>query len=149
MTFILNMLSNPEFLNYYILMACASTSKKVELKLQNFNRVKIVRITEKGDATPTDLVKSVSKVNLDKVDLPKTKDISEVDSARPNITDYAEIKSEEVKIYEPKSCKTWYDSLDLTSIPLGQDILDTISLGESDKDADSTIGFISHLSNRN
>ncbi|KAH0818768.1 hypothetical protein GEV33_004023 [Tenebrio molitor] len=139
MTFILNMLSNPEFLNYYILMACASTSKKVELKLQNFNRVKIVRITEKGDATPTDLVKSVSKVNLDKVDLPKTKDISEVDSARPNITDYAEIKSEEVKIYEPKSCKTWYDSLDLTSIPLGQDILDTISLGESDKDADSTI----------
>ncbi|XP_044269476.1 uncharacterized protein LOC123014420 [Tribolium madens] len=127
MTYILNLLSNPEFINYYILRSCASESKKSELKLNDFNRVKIIQITEKGDTTPTDLVKSVSKTNL-----------ARVDAIEPQTKEIVEFKSEEVKIYEPKSCKTWYDSLDLTSIPLGQDILDSISLGESDKDVDNT-----------
>ncbi|EFA09342.1 uncharacterized protein LOC103314394 [Tribolium castaneum] len=127
MTYILKLLSNPEFINYYILKSCAPENKIQELNLNSYNRVKITKITEKGDTTPSDLVKSMSKTNLAKVDTiePQTKEI-------------VEFKTEDVKIYEPKSCKTWYDSLDLTSIPLGQDILDSISLGESDKDVDNT-----------
>ncbi|XP_063925497.1 uncharacterized protein LOC135139260 [Zophobas morio] len=141
MFYILNLISNPEFLNYYILTACASNNKKLDLKLENYNSVKIVQITEKGDVTPTDMVKSGSKVSLNKLDTITEpfviKEVTEVDGSPPTITDYSEIKTDEVKIYEPKSCKTWYDTLDLTSIPLGQDILDTISLGESDKEIDT------------
>lgn len=128
MIYILNLLSNPELINYYILKSCASESKSKDLKLNRFNRVKITQITEKGDATPSDLNKSISKTNLAKVDAPELLQNKET-----------EFKSEEVKIYEPKSCKTWYDSLDLTSIPLGQDMLDTIGFDEPEKDFE-TIG---------
>ncbi|RZC43120.1 PXA domain containing protein, partial [Asbolus verrucosus] len=143
MTYILNLLSNPEFLNYYILNSCASENKRSELKLDNYNRVKIIQITEKGDVTPSDPVKSVSKLNLTKI-TPSTDSLQlqksdDVDGKKPGEKqpinlDYSQIKSEEVKIYEPKSCKTWYDSYDLASVPLGQDILDIISVGDSDKD---------------
>ncbi|XP_044269489.1 uncharacterized protein LOC123014428 [Tribolium madens] len=107
MTYILNLLSNPEFINYYILRSCASENEKNELKLDDFNRVKISQNTTHYN----DPDKSVSKANLSKVDATKNR--------------AKEIKS------ELKKCNTFNVSLDLTSVPEGQDIPDSISLRES------------------
>lgn len=137
-SYILNLLSNPEFINYYLLSICVSASKRQELKLNDYNRVKIVQITEEGGLTPADLVKSISKTNL--INDAKISQNHELDGGKPL---FHGTNIEEVKIYEPKSCKTWYDSLDLTSIPLGQDILDTLIVEDSDKDGEGKRFLIS------
>lgn len=138
-SYILNLLSNPEFINYYLLSICVSAAKRQELKLNDYNRVKIVQITEKGGLTPADLTKSISETNL--TNDAKSGQNHELDAGKPPSQD---TNIEEVKIYEPKSCKTWYDSLDLTSIPLGQDILDTLIVEDSDKDGEGK-GFLISL----
>ncbi|XP_015838624.2 uncharacterized protein LOC103314392 [Tribolium castaneum] len=125
MTHFLILLSNPELINYYILRSCASESKINELNLNNFNRVRIIQNMEKKDTISSDPLKS-SETNLAKAAV-----------IEPQIKDIVEISC--------NSTSTWKDSIDvpdgvslrvcksltIASIPLGQDIPDSISLRES------------------
>lgn len=139
----LNLISNPEFLNYYILTSCISENKKNELKLENYSGIKIVHVTDETvDLSPVKTENSVeNSIKISKKPEIDTLNDENKEFKRkppklatikpPQVRQNNEM-TEEVKIYEPKSCKTWYDSYDLESVTLGQDILDIMDSSEKD-----------------
>ncbi|XP_060529839.1 uncharacterized protein LOC132704092 isoform X4 [Cylas formicarius] len=157
-SYLLQIFSKPDVLNYLILNSVVSCSERDSLKLNEYGRISIIKYfdvtdslnhqnlnfeyKDEGHGKQKDIIKpeEVKKeIKQDKTPVQLEKNYEIVLRRRKAVEmlekqDYLPKesfakKTDPVKIYEPKgSTKTWRDSRDLACVSLGQDPLDALQL---------------------
>ncbi|XP_044755910.1 uncharacterized protein LOC123314597 isoform X2 [Coccinella septempunctata] len=138
LSYLIDVCSDPEFLNYYLLMILLPEEQALELTLHQYTHIKLnpscINVDLKEKVLQEEYIHEKESVPVDehKSTVPSCSDSGIQPSGESEeVCEAIEVpfkKRKEVKVYEPRSSnEKWSETIDLATVTLGEDPLESPS----------------------